>query len=138
MMMSNYAVHVGMPESPTSIQWSNVGELAGTYMVTLLPALIGTIPRSFSGTKGVEKKRYSSTAVRFPLLYYRNSLIVSQFSLRARTECARPCARLHVRAKVFMLLSGLSNTLSSFRSDITPLQVCPDFPSKHLVFEVNS
>ena len=136
--MLNYAVHVGMPESPTSIQWSNVGELGGTYMVTLLPALIGTILRSFSGTKGVEKKRYSSTAVRFPLLYYPNSLIVSQFSLRAHAECARPCACLHVRAKVYMLLSDLSNTLSSFRSDITPLQVCPDFPSKHLVFEVNS
>lgn len=136
--MLNYAVHVGMPESQTNTQWSSVEGLGGTYMVTLLPALIGTILRSFSGTKGVEKKRYSSTAVRFPLLYHCNSLIVSQFSLRAHAECARPCARLHVRAKVYMLSSGLSNTLSSFRSDITPLQVCPDFPSKHLVFEVNS
>lgn len=136
--MLSYAVHVGMPESPTSIQWSNVEGLGGTYMGTLLPALIGTILRSFSGTKGDGKKRYSSTAVRFPLLYYRNRLIVSQFSLRARTECARPCARLHVRAKVYRLSCGLSNTLSSFRSSVNPLQVCPDFPSKHLVFEVNS
>lgn len=136
--MLNYAVHVGMPESPMNTQWSSVEGLGGTSMVTLLPALIGTILRYSSGTKGVEKKRYSSTAVRFPLLYYHNWLIVKQFSLRARAECARPCARLHARAKVYRLSSGLSNTLFTFRSSVTPLQVCPEFPSKHLVFEVNS
>ena len=136
--MLNYAVHVGMPESQTNTQWSSVEGLVGTYMVTLLPALIGTIPRSFSGTKGVEKKRYSSTAVRFPLLYYRNRLIVSQFSLRAHAECARPCARLHESTLVYNSSRDSSITLSSFRSSVTPLQVCPEFPSKHLVFEVNS
>lgn len=138
MMKSNYAERVGMPENLMSTQWSSVEELGGTYMVTLLPALIGTILRSFSGTKGVEKKRYSSTAVRFPLLYHCNRLIVSQFSLRACADCVRPCARLHARAKVYMLSSSLSNTLSSFRSSVYPLQVCPEFPSKALVFEVNS
>lgn len=136
--MLNYAVHVGMPESQTNTQWSSVEGLVGTYMVTLLPALIGTIPRSFSGTKGVEKKRYSSTAVRFPLLYYRNRLIVSQFSLRAHAECARPCACLHESTLVYNSSRDSGITLSSFRSSVTPLQVCPEFPSKHLVFEVNS
>lgn len=136
--MLNYAVHVGMPENQTNTQWSSVEGLGGTYMVTLLPALIGTIPRSFSGTKGVEKKRYSSTAVRFPLLYYRNSLIVSQFSLRAHAECARPCACVHDGTIVYSSSSDAGITLSSFRSSVTPLQVCPEIPSKHLVFEVNS
>lgn len=136
--MSNCAIHVGMPESLMNTQWSNVEGLGGTYMVTLLPALIGTIPRSFSGTKGVEKKRYSSTAVRFPLLYYRNRLIVSQFSLRAHAECARPCACVHDGTIVYSSSRDSGITLFSFRSDIYPLQVCPEFPSKHLVFEVNS
>lgn len=138
MTMLNYAVHVGMPESLMNILWSNVEELGGTSMVTLLPALNGTILLSFSGTKGVGKKRYSSTAVRFPLLYYHNRLIVKQFSLRARTECARPCARLHESTIVYSSTRGSSITLFTFRSSVTPLQVCPEFPSKHLVFEVNS
>lgn len=136
--MLNYAVHVGMPESQTSTPWSNVEGLGGTYMVTLLPALIGTIPRSFSGTKGVEKKRYSSTAVRFPLLYYPNSLIVSQFSLRAHAECARPCARLHESTLVYSSSRASGITLSSFRSSVTPSQVCPEIPSDSPIFGVNS
>ena len=136
--MLNYAEHVGMPESLMSILWSNVVELGGMCTVTLLPALNGTIHRSFSGTKGVEKKRYSSTAVRFPLLYYHNRLIVKQFSLRACAECARPCARLRDSTIVYSSTRGSSNTLWSSRSSVTPLQVCPEFPSKHLVFEVNS
>ena len=136
--MLNYAVHVGMPESLMSIIWSNVVELGDTYMVSLLPALNGTIPRYFSGTKGDGKKRYSSTAVRFPLLYYPNRLIVKQFSLRARAECARPCARLHESTIVYSSSRGSGNTHWSCRSSVTPLQVCPEFPLKHLVFEVNS
>lgn len=136
--MLKYAVHVGMPESLTSTLWSNVEGLEGTSMVTLLPALVGTILRYFSDTKGVEKKRYSSTAVRFPLLYYHNRLIVKQFSLRGRAECARPCARLHESTIVYSSTRGSGITLFTFRSSVTPLQVCPEFPSKHLVFEVNS
>ena len=136
--MLNYAVHVGMPESQTSTPWSNVEGLGGTYMVTLLPAMIGTIPRSFSGTKGVEKKRYSSTAVRFPLLYYRNRLIVSQFSLRAHAECARPCACVHDGTIVYSSSRDPGITLFSFRSDIYPLQVCPEIPSDSPIFGVNS
>lgn len=137
-MKINYAERVGMPENLMSTQWSNVVELGGTCMETLLPALNGTILRSSSGTKGVEKKRYSSTAVRFPLLYHCNRLIVSQFSLRAHAECARPCARMHAHAKVYNSSSIASNTLLSFRESMNPQQVSPEFPSKTLVFEVNS
>lgn len=136
--MLNFAVRVGMPENLTSTLWSSVEELGGTYMVTLLPALIGTILRSSSGTKGVEKKRYSSTAVRFPLLYHCNRLIVSQFTLRACADWVRPCARMHALAKADTFLYGNSNTLWSFRESINTLQVSPEFPSKTLVIEVNS
>lgn len=136
--MLNYAERVGMPEILMNIVWLNVEELAGTCMVTLLRALIGTILRSSSGTKGVEKKRYSSTAVRFPLLYHPNSLIVSQFSLRACADWVRPCARMQAHAKVYSSSSIMSNTLWSFRESINPQQVSPEFPSKTLVFEVNS
>lgn len=137
-MNLNYAERVGMQENPMSTQWSNVVELEGTCMETLLPALNGTIQPSSSSTKGVEKKRYSSTAVRFPLLYYPNRLIVSQFSLRACADWVRPCARPHAHAKVYMLSCGMSITLSSFRESMNPQQVSPEFPSKTLVFEVNS
>lgn len=137
-MKLNYAERVGMPENLMNTQWSNVAELGGTYMVTLLPALNGTIQSSSSSTKGVEKKRYSSTAVRFPLLYYRNRLIVSQFSLRACADWVRPCARMHAHAKVYSSSSIVSNTLLSFRESMNPQQVSPEFPSKTLVFEVNS
>lgn len=127
-----------MQESLMNIVWLSVEELAGTSMVTLLPALNGTILRSSSGTKGVKKKRYSSTAVRFPLLYYPNRLIVSQFSLRACADWVRPCARMHAHAKVYNSSSIVSNTLSSFRESMNPQQVSSEFPSKTLVFEVNS
>lgn len=136
--MNVYAVIVGMQENLMNIVWLNVEGLGDTYMVTLLPAQNGTILRSFSGTKGVEKKRYSSTAVRFPLLYYAKSLIVSQFSLRACADWACPCARPHAHAKVYRLTSGMCITLWSFRESMNPQQVSPEFPSKTLVIEVNS
>lgn len=137
-MKLNYAERVGMPENLMNTQWSNVEGLGGTCMVTLLPALNGTIQPSSSGTKGVKKKRYSSTAVRFPLSYYCNRLIVSQFSLRACADWVRPCARMHAHAKVYSSSSIVSNTLLSFRESMNPQQVSPEFPSKTLVFEVNS
>lgn len=136
--MNVYAVNVGMLESLMNIVWLSVEGLGGTYMVTLLPAPNGTIQPSSSGTKGVEKKRYSSTAVRFPLLYYAKSLIVSQFSLRACAEWARPCARRHALAKADTFSFGISNTLWSNRESINPQQVSPEFPFKGLVIEVNS
>lgn len=134
----NSAVIVGMPENLMNIIWSNVVELGGTYMVSLSGALNGTILLSFSDTKGDGKKRYSSTAVRFPLLYYPNRLIVKQFSLRARAECARPCARTHDGSIVYNSTSNWSNTLFTFRSSVTPSQKCPEFPSKSHVFVANS
>ena len=136
--MLNYAEHVGMPESLMSTVCSDADGLEKRCTATLSPAQTMTIQSYFSGTKGVEKKRYSSTAVRFQLLYYHNRLIVKQFSLRACAECARPCARLRDSTIVYSSTRGSSNTLWSSRSSVTPLQVCPEFPSKHLVFEVNS
>lgn len=136
--MYDYAISATMQGDPMNTQWSNVDGPGKRCTATLSHALISTIPSYFSGTKGVEKKRYSSTAVRFPLLYYHNRLIVKQFSLRGRAECARPCARLHESTIVYSSSRGSGITLFTFRSSVTPLQVCPEFPSKHLVFEVNS
>lgn len=136
--MYDYAISATMQGDPMNTQWSNVDGPGKRCTATLSHALISMIPSYFSDTKGVEKKRYSSTAVRFPLLYYHNRLIVSQFSLRACADCVRPCARSHAHAKVYMLSCGMCNTLSSCRESINPKGLAPEFPSKHPIFGVNS
>lgn len=53
----------------------------------------------FSDAIRMANRRYSSTALRFPLVWYSNWLIIKELALRARADCARRRVRVRAQAQ---------------------------------------
>lgn len=127
-----------MQKTKMNIVWYGAVASNPTYMVTLSHAATLTIQRYSSGTLGMEKRRYSSTAVRFPLLYYPNLLIVNPFSLHAGADCVRPCARTPACKAAPGPFTASSITQMHLGGSFYPNQVALEFPRFDPIFEVGS